>query len=232
MNPLKQPTNRRAFLGLLGAGAATVVAASCSKDEISTGGTGTTGATGGSSTSTTAKPSTTVAPGTSTTKASPGGSDMSVAAAAAGLEVLAVSTYGAALDAATAGKLGEVPPAVAEFVTTAKAQHQAALDKWNGVLTAGGKKAVSEAPEKLQATVNEEFGKVTDVVGAAKLALMLEEIAAATYLKVIPTLSSKDAIELAGSIQVVDAQHAAVLHFVLGEYPVPETFAGVEKAAA
>ena len=47
---------------------------------------------------------------------------------AASLEVLAVNTYGAALDAATSGALGDVPPAVAEFVTTAQAHHQAHLD--------------------------------------------------------------------------------------------------------
>ena len=59
-----------------------------------------------------------------------------MAALAASLEVLAVNTYGAALDAATGGALGEVPPAVAEFVTTAQAHHQAHLDAWNEVLTA------------------------------------------------------------------------------------------------
>ena len=36
--------------------------------------------------------------------------------------------------------------------------------------------------------MNEQFGEVTDVVGAAELALMLEETAAATYLAAIPTL--------------------------------------------
>ena len=70
------------------------------------------------------------------------------------------------------------------------------------------------------------------MAGAATLALMLEEIAAATYLSAQSVLTNKDAIMLAGSIQIIDAQHAAILHYVLGEYPVPDVFAKVDKAAA
>ncbi|MEO7370014.1 MAG: ferritin-like domain-containing protein, partial [Ilumatobacteraceae bacterium] len=160
------------------------------------------------------------------------GVDVKVAQLAAGLEVLAVGTYKAALDAAGAGSLGDVPAAVAEFVTVAMAQHQAQLDKWNGVLTAAGGDAVTEPNATLKPTVDAAFGKVTDVTGAATLALMLEEIAAATYLSAQKVLTDKDAIMLAGSIQIIDAQHAAILRYVLGEYPVPDVFAKVDLAAA
>jgi hypothetical protein len=149
--------------------------------------------------------------------------DLAIAQLAAGLEVLAVNTYGAALDAATSGALGEVPPAVAEFVTTAMGQHQEHLDALNGIIT---------APADLEATVNDMFAEVTDVVGAARLALLLEDTAAATYLSAIPQLTSPDSIAAAGSILCVDRQHAAVLRFVLGEYPIPETFASTEMAYA
>ena len=61
--------------------------------------------------------------------------DLDTAAFAASLEVLAVGTYQSALDAANAGKLGSVPPAVVTFVQTAKDQHQAHLDALNRLLT-------------------------------------------------------------------------------------------------
>jgi hypothetical protein len=61
---------------------------------------------------------------------------------------------------------------------------------------------------------------------------MLEQIAAATYLNAQNVLTDKDAIQLAGSIQIIDAQHVAVLLFVLGEYPVPDVFAQTKMAAA
>lgn len=160
-----------------------------------------------------------------------GAGDVEVAKVAAGLEVLAVATYKAAGEAAGANKLGPVPPAVGEFVKTAMGHHQEHLDAWNKVITGAGGTAVSEPNAKLKPVVDAEFAKVKDVGGAANLALMLEEIASQTYLKVLPTLKSKDAIKLAGSIQAVDQQHVAVLLFALGKYPVPDTFQKTDKAA-
>lgn len=163
-------------------------------------------------------------------RAAPTEGDLAIAAIAASLEVLAVNTYGAALDAAGSGALGEVPPAVAEYVTVAKAHHEAHRDAWNGVLTASGKEAVTWAPPDLEQTVNDQFAMVTDVTGAAQLALTLEGIAAATYLSVLSKLESTDAIALAGSIQPIDRQHMAILTFALGMYPVPDVFASVDDA--
>lgn len=160
-----------------------------------------------------------------------GGGDIEVAKVAAGLEVLAVATYKAAGEAAAANKLGAVPPAVGEYVKTAMGHHQEHLDAWNKVITGAGGEAVTEPNAKLKPVVDAEFAKVKDVGGAANLALMLEQIAAQTYLKVLPTLKSKDAIKLAGSIQAVDQQHQAILLFALGKYPVPDTFQKTEKAA-
>lgn len=151
-------------------------------------------------------------------------SDADIAKVAASLEVLAVNTYKAGLDAATAGKLGAVPPAVATFAKTAMANHQSALDGWNGVLTSAGASAVSTPPSDLKTKVDEAFAKVTDVTGLAELALLLEQTAADTYLAAVPKLKDKDAITTAGRLQTIDQEHAAVLLFVLGKYPVPDVF--------
>ena len=160
-----------------------------------------------------------------------GAGDIAVAEFAAGLEVLAVGTYKAALDAATANKLGAVPPAVAEFVKTAMKHHEEHLAAWNKVITGAGRTAVSTPNAQLKPVVDAEFGKAKTVADAAKLARTLEETAAATYLSAIPNLKSKDAIKLAASIQATDAKHVAILNFVLGEYPVPDVFAKTDKAA-
>ena len=168
--------------------------------------------------------------GTDTTEAGAGG-DLAVAAFAAGLEVLAVGTYKAALDAATAGKLGDVPPAGAEFVKTAMAHHEEHLSSWNTVLKGAGEPEVTTPNAQLKPMIDAEFGKAKGFADAAKLARTLEETAAATYLSAIPNLKSKDAIKLAASIQAIDAKHVAILNYVLGEYPVPDTFAKTDKAA-
>lgn len=154
-----------------------------------------------------------------------GGGDLAVAKTAAGLEVLAVNTYGAALEAPL-----DYPPAVAEFATTAKAHHEAHRDAWNQVLTGAGESEVTSPPPELESAVMEQFGQVTDVAGVAALALMLEQTAADTYFAVIPQLANEDAVKLAASIQPIDMQHAAILHYVMGDYPVPEAFASTEKA--
>jgi hypothetical protein len=210
--------SRRRFLVTAGAVGVGLGAAACGSDDDK-GDTATTDTTGKSSTT------------MGDSSGGDGAGDLEVAKVAAGLEVLAVATYKAAGDAAGAGKLGAVPPAVGEYVKTAMGHHQEHLDAWNKVITGAGEKAVSEPNAKLKPTVDAEFAKVTDVAGAAKLALMLEQIAAQTYLKVLPTLKSKDAIKLAGSIQAVDQQHQAILLFALGQYPVPDTFQKTDMAA-
>jgi hypothetical protein len=208
--------NRRNFLAVAGIGGAAVVAVAA------------TGIPSAGATVTRGLPS----QATTTMGSSAASGDAAIAKFAASLEVLAAGAYTAVLDAATAGKLGPVPPAGAEFATTALAQHNAQLAKWNEVLAAAGQPAVTTPDPKLKAVVDQTFPQVKDFGGAAKLALLLEETAAATYLKAIPSLQSKDARKLAGSIQIIDAQHAAILHYVLGEYPVPDTFAKTDMAAS
>ncbi len=229
-------TRRHILAGAAALGAG-LVAAACGSDSNDT--SNSTGSTQNSlnpsSTMTdSSMPSSTMGETTMPTETNEGETsvDLQVAALAAGLEVLAVGTNQAALDAAGAGALGDVPPAVAEFVTVALAQHQEHLDAWNGVITAAGGTEVTEPNATLQPTVNDAFAKVTDVAGAAGLALMLEQIAAATYLNAQNVLTDKDAIMLAGSIQVIDAQHVSILLYVLGEYPVPDVFSSTDMAVA
>ncbi|HEV2768267.1 MAG TPA: ferritin-like domain-containing protein, partial [Acidimicrobiales bacterium] len=196
-------TRRRVLLGG-GVGAIAVVAAACGSDN---------GEPAGSA----GEPTTTQA---TEGGGGGGGGDLEVAKTAASLEVLAVNTYGAALEAPL-----DYPPAVAEFATTAKAHHEAHRDAWNDLLTGAGETEVTDPPAELEAMVNDQFSKVTDVGGVAALALMLEQTAADTYFAVIPQLTNEEAVKLAASIQPIDMQHAAILHYVMGEYPVPKAFA-------
>lgn len=220
--------NLLAGAGMIGAG---LVAAACGSSPSTISGAAAGGQAGPAAGPQPAPKAANAKP-TERAKLAPSAQDVQIAQLAAGLEVLAVGTYKAALDAATANKLGAVPPAVAEFVTVAMQHHQAHLDAWNKVLTSNGAAAVTTPNATLKPTVDQAFAGVKDIVGAAKLALMLEQIAAATYLSAQGVLTDKDAIKLAGSIQVVDAQHVSVLLFVLGQYPVPDTFAKVDMSAA
>lgn len=174
---------------------------------------------------------------TSTTKGSSGGggggaaTDLKIASLAAALENTAVATYQAGIDAATAGKLGAVPPAVVTFATTAQQQHKDHAAAWNAIVTGAGKPAVSGVDTTVNdGVVQPAFAQVTDVAGLAKLALQLEDAAAATYLSVIPLVSDPGGVKTVATIQPVEMQHAAILNFVLGNYPVPDAFAKTEGA--
>jgi hypothetical protein len=210
-----RPTNRRTFLmGVGGALAGSAVLFGTGLNPLQAGA------------ATTQKPS----PKSILTSASfpPAGlkGDLAVAAVAASLENLAVYAYNAGLSAATAGKLGTVPPAVATFATTALSQHTQHAQAWNAVLAANGKAKVTVVNPTLAPTVNADFAKVTNIAGLANLALTLETIAAETYQAETSKLSSAAAIGLSSSIQPVEMQHIAILYYVLGEYPGVQTTSG------
>ena len=156
--------------------------------------------------------------------------DLAVAAVAASLENLAVFAYSSGLAAATAGKLGTVPPAVATFATTVKGQHAQHAAAWNAVLKSHGKAPVTATNPTLTPTVQSDFAKVTDVTGLAQLALTLETIAAQTYQAETAKLKSTAAIALSSSIQPVEMQHIAILYYVLGMYPGAQTASGTPLA--
>ena len=125
--------------------------------------------------------------------------DLAVVALAASLENLAVGTYQAGIDAATKGKLGAVPPAVVTFAQTAQSQHKDHAAAWNGVLTGAGKKAVTGVDLTVKKSVDKAFAEVKDVPGLAKLALDLENVAAATYLAAIDVVKNPAGIKTAAT---------------------------------
>lgn len=195
--------NRRTFLlGAAGVGAGGLLLAACSSSSKST-------------TPTTLAPS---SPSSSGSGAALTG-DLAIAAMAASLENLGVFAYNAGLQAAQAGKLGTVPPAVATFAQTAMAQHKDHAKAWNSVLTAAGKPAVTATDPALTPTVQQKFAQVKDVAGLAELALLIENVAAQTYQNGIAVLSSSQAVAVAATIQPVEMQHAAILYYALGRYP-------------
>ena len=208
---------RRGFLvGGMGVGAALALAACSSSSSGTSGSTASTAAAGSASAS----------------SASKYVGDLKVVALATALENQAVGAYQAALTAATAGKLGTVPAAVATFVTTAMAQHQDHAKAWNAVLTGTGVPAITGVPLSNQPATLQALSGAGTVGDVAKLALSLEDQAAQTYLFAAANVSSAGGISTAASIAPVEAMHAAILQFVLGDYPVPDSFLGTDKAAS
>lgn len=157
--------------------------------------------------------------------------DLKIVALSVALENQAVGTYTSTLAAAEAGRLGTVPAAMTSFVTKAMAQHVDHAQVWNAVLTGAGKPAVTGVPLSDQKEITTTLSKATSAADAAGLALQLEEQAAQTYLMATYSVKSASGIETAATIAPVEAMHASILHFILGQYPVPDAFLRVDKAA-
>jgi hypothetical protein len=206
------PSRRGFLLGGLGvAGAATLAACGSSSSGSSPGTTPTTGSTSGAS-------------GSKYT------GDLKVVALAAALENLAVAGYGLVLQKATAGKYGTVPPAIADFVVTAQKQHKDHARAWNGVLKNAGLNPVTGAPLTIAAGAVSALKGAKTIPDVAKIALGLENSAAETYVFATANVTDMGGIATAASIAPVEAMHAAILSFVLGEYPVPNSDIGTSMA--
>ncbi|MEP6695936.1 MAG: ferritin-like domain-containing protein [Pseudonocardiales bacterium] len=206
----KAPSSRRSFLMGSGVAVGGLALAACSSKK---------GTTSSSST-----------PAPSSSSSSGGGKDNAALATNASLENLAVFAYGSVLKTAPSGKFGKVPAAVAGFAQHAMAQHADHAKAFNAALMNAGGKEFTDPDPALKQTVLTAFGGLKDVPGVAKLALLLENTAAATYTKQMGTLMSPDALSAVATIAPVERQHAAILHFVLGEYPVPDTFVPLDMA--
>jgi Ferritin-like domain len=209
----RKPAGRRTFLMGMGGVVVLGTAAACSssKDKTSASGGG----------------------GTSAPSSSMGGTytgDLKVVALAVALENLAVTAYQGALTKAGKGELGKVPPAVATFVTTAMKQHQDHSAAWNSVLKKAGKPAISGAPLTITKDQVAMLNAAKSVPDVAKLALALENAAAETYTFAAINVTDAGGIMTAATIQPVETMHAAILSFVLGEYPVPVSFIGTSNA--
>ncbi|MBA3742278.1 ferritin-like domain-containing protein [Sporichthya sp.] len=169
-------------------------------------------------------------PGGTGTGQTPAASEMSDADASmlklnASLENLAVFAYGAALEAAPKGQFGKTfPDAVAEFAKHAMEQHADHATAFNAALTGAGQQAYTDPDPALADTVKSMFAKLDSVTGLATLALTLENTAGATYVKQMGELASPEALSAVATIAPVERQHAAILTYVLGDYPIPDTF--------
>jgi hypothetical protein len=202
--------NRRSFL--LGGAAIVGGAALAACGSSSSGGTPAAGKSTGSSGS------------------SPYTGDLKVVALAAALENLAVAGYGLVLKSATKGKYGKVPPAIAQFITTVRKQHGDHAKAWNGVLTNANLPAISGTPLTITKSAVSALQGAKSIPAVANVALGIENSAAQTYVFATANVMDPGGIATAASIAPVEAMHAAILSFVLGQYPVPNTDIGITKA--
>lgn len=157
--------------------------------------------------------------------------DLAVIALAASLENLIVGSYSAALEAVAAGDIEDVPAAVTALADRAVAHHSEHAAAWNRLLAGAGQEPVQGVNRTVQtALADPGLAAARDGPSLTTFVLGLEGILAATYLDAALRLQDRAALALAASIRPVELQHTAVLHFFLGQYPVPDAFTSREGA--
>jgi hypothetical protein len=158
--------------------------------------------------------------------------DATLIALVVGLENLAIDGYQRALAAARGARSGGVAPAVAGLVDTALSHHKDHAATWNSFLGAVRQPTVSGVDTTVrELVVDPGLAQVRDGPSLARFVLSFEEILAATYLDTVQNaFRTSAAIATAITIQAVEMQHAALLNFVLGRFPVPDGFARTDSA--
>lgn len=160
-------------------------------------------------------------------------------ARAAALENQAVSVYRALLASpAGSGSASALAPApaFARFAETCAREHAEHAATWNAILLAGHEPAVlGVSAGELSPAVRKARSAAT-VEEAVALALRVEMGAAQAYVHAVGSLSGAPGaaeaarvarvagVAAAASIAPVEAMHAAILRFMVGEYPIPLSF--------
>jgi hypothetical protein len=139
--------------------------------------------------------------------------------------------YRAALASPRLGPIGASAPAFASLARTCLAQHVEHARAWNAILHALGKPILSGAPLSGQPALVTAIRSADTVPAIAGLALGCEHQIAQTYVAAIGQLTSTAGLATAASVAPVEAMHATLLRFMLGENPVPSAFAGTAGAA-
>lgn len=166
---------------------------------------------------------------TSPTTVAPGSEEDNIVLLATGqsLELLAVEVYRRAIDS---GRL--VTNAVLETARLFQSQHTEHGDALGQALQGIGQPQVTEPNQYILTEVIEPvLGRITDETSVVTLALAVENLAAATYVKAAGILTEPELRQAIMSIGGVEARHVAVLNGVLGTTQVPTPFFRTTAAA-
>ncbi|HEX7169091.1 MAG TPA: ferritin-like domain-containing protein [Acidimicrobiales bacterium] len=133
--------------------------------------------------------------------------DPTLAAFAESVELVAVEAY---TQAAQTGFLSSALTLAGQTFADHHRQHAAAF------ASIAGSKAKGKANERLMRAVADQLRNAQDQSGLLRVALDIENAAAATYLFALGVLESEAAQRLAASILPVESQHAVVIGQALG----------------
>jgi hypothetical protein len=129
---------------------------------------------------------------------------------AAGLENLVVVTYTMALTLPFIGG-NSANGVVKAFATKTRDQHKEHADGFNAAAQKLGGKPQAGPDPKYAAVVKAAVPKIKKAGDAVGLAILLEDVAAQTYVKNVSLVSTPELRQLFASVAGVESQHKAIL---------------------
>ena len=137
--------------------------------------------------------------------------DVQILQTASSLEILAVATYGAALEL---DFIKNGNPVVVQFAQTTMKQHDEHRAAFQAQTTKLGGKQQTNPNPKFVPVVEQAKPNLKTPLDVVNLAVTLEDVATQTYLQNIFLLDNDNTKTLMGSVMGVETQHAATLRAV------------------
>lgn len=154
-------------------------------------------------------------------------SDITILRTASSLEVLAVDVYQKAIDSGLV-KTAAIGDAAKLF----QEQHREHAGLFQGATKKLGGEEMTEANPVVLQSLQGPLAALTDELSVVRLALTLEQAAAATYQSTAGAFKDVSLNQAAMSVGGVEARHVAVLSSVLDQAGAPKAFQTTEGAVA
>lgn len=153
--------------------------------------------------------------------------DIQILRTASSLEVLAGDVYDKALNSGLVKT-----PALGDAAQLFQSQHKEHAELFQGATKKLGGEPMSEPNPVVAQSLEGPIAAMADEAAVARLALMLEQAAAATYLASVGKFTDLELNQVAMSVGGVEARHMAVLAGVLNQTQVPQPFLTTAGAVA
>lgn len=148
----------------------------------------------------------------------------------ASLEVSALEVYAAVANGIHSGRLGQVNASVSQFVDATSLRHRLHLDAWNSLLAAAKHTSQAGPDLALQPELHRQLQGAHTLHDALASAVYAEQLLTATAAVAAFSFSTSRYRSQATRTAAVEAQHRAILEYLMAVQPIDADFVATGAA--
>ena len=148
----------------------------------------------------------------------------------ASVEVSALEVYAAVANGIHSGRLGRVDASVSQFVDATSLRHRQHLDAWNSLLTTAKHTPRTGPDLALQAELQRQLVGAHTLHDALASVVYAEQLLTATAAVAAFSFSASRYRSEASRIAAVEAQHRAILQYLMAVQPIDADFVAAGAA--